>query len=332
VTPAGAAPRQTEVQMASRSRKDVPPVLQVPRGTTALIFGAVFLTALPVGALLAMFFALGGEAESEVRLGILLGGVVSLVLLLLIAAGVLFTFVNLGDREQALGLPKGSVRALIAIFLVLMFSIVGIFVFRMMAQDEGGSGDFEGLTLQEVETLRSDGGSIDIEPDDVEEGAERTFSGSITEPLSEDARQLAFTLTTILGTLVTAVAAFYFGAQSVKASVEAMQPLTGRGAVTVAPQLTSINPPTGAAGAAVDVTLVGTDLGGVATVRLTRASPGVLGAMQRPDVIEARDVTISATLIRCSFDIPAGAATGAWSVEALGSDGAATLTDGFTVT
>ncbi len=58
------------------------------------------------------------------------GVVVIIAVLALVAVG--FSMVNLSDRTEALGLPSGSVRGVIALSLVVLFAILSVFLFSAL--------------------------------------------------------------------------------------------------------------------------------------------------------------------------------------------------------
>ena len=98
----------------------------------------------------------------------------------LTVATVIITALNLDDRKQALGLPKGSVRALIALSLIIIFAITSTFLYRNLYYRVGPG-------------------------------------GSLIPPSDEQVRFAQQILTTV-STLVVAVAGFYFGTRSVEAA------------------------------------------------------------------------------------------------------------------
>lgn len=121
---------------------------------------------------------------------LLISGVVALLIAL---AGliVLFTAAGLEDRRAALGMPEGSIRAVIALMLILLFSIMAIFLY----------------------------GTLRFGSDSTYELARTNAAAADALAASEDiARQL---LTTV-GTLVVAIAAFYFGSNSVASATSAV--------------------------------------------------------------------------------------------------------------
>lgn len=106
---------------------------------------------------------------------------VSIVVLALSLGGLAIVLKNLGiaSPKDALGLPPGSIRALIALLLILLFLVLSLFLFGQLRAAEA--------------------------------------EGEVPETLENFAMQLL----TTMSTLVVAVAAFYFGSQSVQAATVA---------------------------------------------------------------------------------------------------------------
>jgi hypothetical protein len=63
-----------------------------------------------------------------VAVAALLALLIALALMTLSAAAL-----NLSDRAQALGLPDGSIRAIIALGLIVLFAVISIFLYRVSA-------------------------------------------------------------------------------------------------------------------------------------------------------------------------------------------------------
>lgn len=113
------------------------------------------------------------EGDDAVRLPLL---IIAAVIGLLAAIGfivVAFSLFKLVNPDQPLGLPEGSVRALIALLILVIFAAMTIFFF----------------------------------------GAMRSMSLADNAAIVA-ASDLAKQVITMLGTLLTAVASFYFGSQS----------------------------------------------------------------------------------------------------------------------
>jgi len=106
---------------------------------------------------------------------IVIAGVAGLIGSLAILA-VVINALGLGDPKQALGLPKGSVRAIIALSLIIIFTITSFH-----------------------------------------------YYGQLAGTPSDEQTAFAQQLLTTLSTLVTAIAAFYFGQKSLQAAREAVK-------------------------------------------------------------------------------------------------------------
>lgn len=104
------------------------------------LWSYVILGFLPIGVLAAgvgIYAAMAGQGNAdtgEVRMAILLSaGVIGLLLALAVVA-VFFHGLQLNDKTEALGLPRGSVRAVIAIALILIFAIMSIYLYTAMSE------------------------------------------------------------------------------------------------------------------------------------------------------------------------------------------------------
>jgi hypothetical protein len=89
-----------------------------------------------------LYFAVNSvAAKPEIILGltIIIGASILLILLFLITTG--FSVLQLDDRTQALGLPDGSIRALIAFLLILIWVIVSLYLTAFVANPPANSPD-----------------------------------------------------------------------------------------------------------------------------------------------------------------------------------------------
>ena len=127
-----------------------------------LVSAVVVLFVLVVSAL---FVYLGSKDQlgGELLLPLLaIAGIVCLLLTLILAA-IVFAKVGLADKTQALALPEGSVRAVIALGLLVIFAIVSVYLYGSLAE-QGGKADVKMLTVQtqaEVDTLKERAGQTD---------------------------------------------------------------------------------------------------------------------------------------------------------------------------
>lgn len=215
------------------------------------------------GAFVLLFLMLRGGLQSgdvTIRLPILvITGVMALFATLALVA-VAFSVAGLSDETQALGLPEGSVRAAIALSLIVIFAITSIYLY----------------------------GALDKAPKD--------------SPSVDFAKQVF----TVIGTLMTSVASFYFATRA------AAGPATKQ--VVSAPTLASIAPAqvSKAAGPTVSVKIFGRDLGGTKSASLETGGSKVPGM----------EVTSNDMLVKCEFTIDPALAIGKYDVVVTRADGA----------
>jgi hypothetical protein len=153
--------------------------------------------------------------------------------------GTLYARLNLADPGQALGLPAGSMRAFMALSLIVLFAIISIMVYRSMMEPFRVTG----LTLAEREAmvLKIGDRMIGI----VEEGCvarpaaaasgaapglpacpdpDRRFTLVLRPPPDPASTDLAKQLLILVGTLMTSVTSFYFAARGTAAATGAQPP------------------------------------------------------------------------------------------------------------
>jgi hypothetical protein len=109
--------------------------MDISKGTrTALgLVGAVMLILTVVAVSIAK--SDGIPPEAQLPLIAIMGVATMLAVLTLMALA--FSSYNLADRGQALGLPEGSIRAVIALSLIIIFAVVSIFLFSSLREMEG---------------------------------------------------------------------------------------------------------------------------------------------------------------------------------------------------
>lgn len=151
----------------------------------------------------------------EIALPILaLSGVIVVLIALGSVATLLDTF-GLTDHRHALALPEGTIRAVLAVTLVLMFPIMTLYLYSTVANATATS---TGITAEQVEALPDD---RIVSMSSRQAGGETVYDVQLRAG-STTSDQLAQQLVTIVGTLVASLAAFYFGAQSVRAASDAV--------------------------------------------------------------------------------------------------------------
>jgi hypothetical protein len=194
--------------------------------------------------------------ESQIGVVIVLGASLLLVLLFIMSTG--FTFLKLSNPREALGLPTGSVRALIALLLVLIFIMMGLFIFRSTAYVS--TSHLTGISVSQLNKIPADklvasypstitiptyqvvyvtkgnsptdtaaititGMTLDQVADPpvgfrvvsqtIDGGTAPTYNVSIRNEITRDGADMGKQLLTTVGTLVVAVAGFYFGTRAV---------------------------------------------------------------------------------------------------------------------
>jgi len=143
----------------------------------------------------------------------IISGVIGVILVLTIVA-VAFAALKLNDPTQALSLPQGSIRAVIALCLILIFAIMAIFLYGTFAQRMYTS-EYEGIPLEVLQTIPKDQ-VIAVKSIEDKDGKTvyNVTKSNHQPPLTQDAIKFAQQILTTVSTLVVAVAGFYFGAKT----------------------------------------------------------------------------------------------------------------------
>ena len=90
--------------------------------------GAGFVVLIALSLLFLLLTSLVTKGDNSLPL-VAIGGVIVLVLLLT-AVATMFSILNLTNSTQALGLPEGSIRAVIALSLIVLFAILSVFLYQ----------------------------------------------------------------------------------------------------------------------------------------------------------------------------------------------------------
>jgi hypothetical protein len=253
--------------------------------------------------------------EDHVGLPLLaISGVVLLISILALMA-IAYSMFDLDDKTQALGLPEGSVRAVIALSLVLLFAILAVYLYSSLASG-GVMQTVKAMTPQQtvalLKVLQDTPSSIANETTGelmdatavaalakaVPTSTDR-LSISYRPPQNQAAVNFATQLVAIIGTLVTSVAGFYFGSKTAG---------TGQGSGTSSPTpvLRSISPTSAKTGTGPTAfTLNGDSLNQIANVKIVLGSKSIAGT----------DVISNEGTVEFKIDFT-GAAVGNWDVIA----------------
>lgn len=257
-----------------------------------------------------MWLFIGKSIGPELKLPLVV--IFGVVILLIVIALVTFSFsqLNLASREQALGLPDGSVRAIIALMLLVLFSIVAIFLYNSVAAS-GTLQSVPNVTAPQLEIMRK---QVIVVLTLADAGKETAGPFTVyfrnSNPAGEDiARQLI----TLLGTLVTAMASFYFGANAVSSAHEAGVRAGvigggggGGGGPPPAPSITGATPPSLKRGSeAQPVKVAGSNLGSVKSVTFVKdGSPPIDTVfVSAADAEVACTVTIKPDAVLAKYDV-----------------------------
>ena len=237
-----------------------------------------------------------------------IAGVVALLGSLALVS-VSFSLVNMSDKTQALGLPQGSVRAVIALSLVVLFAILTVYLFSSL----NGQQQFDPVATCLNAALSSQmvGEASDSEPlirrpnlhcRDFDPNKNPLYDVIAKRPLSPAGIDFAKQLLVLIGTLVTSVASFYFGSKAVG---EARDVIAG---LNISPSVQGVEPatlPLGGENASLDV--LGTGLNGARQVQVSRGQ----------DQLNAISVTSNDNRVHAKFNVPNTAALvdgAAWDV------------------
>jgi hypothetical protein len=258
----------------------------------------------------------------EVILSILLViGVIALILTLCCAT-IIIHLLGLSDPTNSMGLPKGSVRAVIALSLILIFMLSSVYLYSQVDSHGGGSiynltnitqAQLDAIPVEEIAFIQQAGTVNNETIFNVGRMVELEANGASVD--------IAKQIITTVSTLVVAVAGFYFGSNAVAGAVAAAG---GVPAISV-PVIRSIKPDKGEREKDIPLKVFGKNLELAEKVKLVRGSVE----------IASTDVTSSPTMVKCRLNIPDDSEAypaGKWSVVVINSDtGRDQLLEAFTV-
>lgn len=222
--------------------------------------------------------------EVEIAILTILGVLVLVAVLAAIA--VYFQGIGLSDPKQALGLPEGSVRALLAIGLLLIVSIIVLFLYVDIGNDRGIQSITVPAKQQDTVIHSLPPGSVLGTPNPVPNSNDVSIQYAETEPPA--AIDIAKQLVTLFGTLLASVVAFYFGS-STAISAQAKQQPVGT------PAIEAVTPQQITAGQDTAVVIGGTSLDLVDSVYAISATGDKIKSSSEP--------RSNATSIGCTFNI-----------------------------
>ena len=251
------------------------------------------------------------DMATEIALPLLtIAGVVVLLLSLALVSSV-FAIFGLDDKNQALALPEGSIRAVIALSLVVLFAILSIFLYSNMSSDSFMT--FQNVDGKQKEKVTATLGSqfaiivtnaptvtsTNTTNGNASLGTHETYTIYVRNN-NQASADFAKQLLVMIGTLVTSVASFYFGS---KAGASGQSTDTAK----LAPVLRTIDPKDCELGVdpqLVKMTITGENLDLVREIRITSGDKSIMGT----------ELTTNASLAKCSLSIDASQPIGPWDV------------------
>jgi hypothetical protein len=248
--------------------------------------------------ILVVVYAYTKQTAEILLSGLLIVGVISLILALCLFAMVFKSF-GLADKKNTLGLPEGSVRAVIALTLILLFMMSSVFLYNQVnVWGQGKPYQSTNITQEILDSYPKEEvvavSLVGTFNNETRYNVTRLVTGN-----TEASENLAQQLITILGTLVAAISAFYFGTKAVEGTKGSSDPV-----------LTKIVPNAMTKGEEGTITLYGENLNQVKEVRLAQGSK----------VAIYTDLTSSSTKISTKVKT-ADLDAGKWTVVVSNSDG-----------
>jgi hypothetical protein len=288
-------------------------------------YGAAILTAIAALVVVILLCIVFWGLKGLVPLGdhalplVAIGGVVVLILLLT-AVATMFSILGLTNKDQAMGLPEGSIRAVIALSLIVLFAILSVFLFQSISIGGARFKIDEMSTADRAEFIRSHASARDIQSSETK--GKPGFYDVTYRSANPESEDFAKQLLVLLGTLMTAITSFYLGAGTVTSAVKTGSE-AANSASTSTPAFTDIKPATHSIatdGPTLHLEATGTNLTGISAVKLVTS-----GATP----INGTKVATSATKISYDFDVT-NASPGSWTIEvsegAMPAKAAGTLT------
>lgn len=174
-----------------------------------LIFGSVW----GVIQMLKYIVEQADASGTSLTVAIIVSIVISILILTVVS--IAFWVIKSSNAEFALGLPQGSVRALIALTLITSFAIISVFLFENLANekqvmDRYDEQEYQKLTSDDFQNMTR----VSIITDSTVNPPKKYYEVTKSIGLNKDAADFAKQILTTLSTLVIAISSFYFGAKA----------------------------------------------------------------------------------------------------------------------
>lgn len=275
--------------------------------TTNKFMGSLFILLLLIA--ITVYAVAEGHISTLVGLPMLAMGAVLLMLGSLAGISLLYISSGVHDPKQALALPEGSIRAVIALVLIVLFAILCFYLFgTISAGTLVQIGEVNGATKAALEQIYR-GGELKV----VAVPGDKFLVWLQQEPTTASVGFAKETLV-LVGTLVTSISSFYFGARVATESSKGEGPAASLS--TVAPNIGRAND------AEQEFTVKGSSLSQMTTVTL----------VNNKAEIGTEIIKVAADSITFKAKLPTSSA-GKWDVVATGPEGKrAELKGALTVT
>jgi TRAP-type C4-dicarboxylate transport system permease small subunit len=132
----------------------------------------------------------------------------------------LFARLGLANRNEALALPEGSIRAAIALALIVLFAIIAIMLFQSLAEPyriSGLSEEDKTAIIKEPKNRVLAVRTVEC-PAPAASAARPCFEVHLVQTAGQEATDIAKQLLILIGTLMTSVTSYYFASRSAAAS------------------------------------------------------------------------------------------------------------------
>ncbi|MGB6024675.1 MAG: hypothetical protein WBG40_05670 [Candidatus Sulfotelmatobacter sp.] len=198
-----------------------------------LIVGLVLLLGAAVGlyylGVYSGWFKGNGKTSEALTLSAVVLVGLALVVALMSVLVIIYSVLGVADASQALALPEGSVRSLLAFSLVLIFVCLGAFLYNSVdnsALTLGGESDritepqlaeLKAEFVVAYEQARNASGSVETDND----GKTPLYNAKYFIKPNKDAGDFAKQIFTTLATVFVSVISFYFGSSTTSSAVGA---------------------------------------------------------------------------------------------------------------
>lgn len=253
---------------------------------------------------------------AEILLSVLLGiSVIALVVALTFAAFI-FTHLKLASSDNTLGLPQGSIRAVIALSLILIFMISSVFLYEQVSTP--AHTQFIDISQAEYDNISKELVYF-AQPHPVNGTNVTRYTIQLQTAQNVDSVDIAKQIITTVSTLVVAVAGFYFGTNAVAAATKSVKG-TGEDIETVPdPFIRKIDNGVikGERGGKADLVIDGKNLESVKVVKLV----GKDADNKDAEIKCAEGFLKNDTKISCTFNISKDDPLGSYDLVVVNTEG-----------